>query len=439
MKSLPIDQVQIAPNRQRREFNLEKLNSLREDIEQNGLFHAPVLRNDGSGGFILVSGERRLRAIRDLHDLGGQLRYDMVVIPAGHLPYVELGDLNPLDAELAELSENLARADLTWQEAAAATARIQRLRTELATRAGESAPTLAEISTEVRGSAEGYNHEATRREIIVAQHLDRPEIRAAKSTDEAFKLLRREEEKAKNVALAATVGRSFSSASHTVLNEDSIGWMAGCSEGQFDIILTDPPYGMGADGFGDSGEAGRRYGVAEHDYKDDLENFKQLISGFRAQSLRLTKPEAHLYMFCDLDQFHYLRGEMEATGWWVHRTPLIWTKPNALRVPWPEHGPRRSYELILYAVKGKRTVNFIGSDVIEAKQDTNLGHSAQKPVGLLVELLKRSARPGDRVLDPFAGTGSILPAAHEVKCLATAIERDPGHYGIMLKRLEGLE
>jgi DNA modification methylase len=67
-----------------------------------------------------------------------------------------------------------------------------------------------------------------------------------------------------------------------------------------------------------------------------------------------------------------------------------------------------------------------------------LGHGAQKPVSLYSDLLKRSTRPGDRVLDPFCGTGTIFPAAHPLKVAATGIELEPAYYGIGVKRIEGL-
>jgi DNA modification methylase len=51
----------------------------------------------------------------------------------------------------------------------------------------------------------------------------------------------------------------------------------------------------------------------------------------------------------------------------------------------------------------------------------------------------RSITPGDMVLDPFGGTGPILPAAHELKCKATYIEQDPVPYGIAAKRLAELK
>ena len=200
----------------------------------------------------------------------------------------------------------------------------------------------------------------------------------------------------------------------------------------FDIMLTDPPYGMGADQFGDSGVGSS---AAAHFYDDSYEAWLEIMSWFPAESFRLAKPEAHAYVFCDLDRFHELRKLMAEAGWKVHRTPLIWSNPDGFRAPWPEQGCQRKYELILYAVKGGRKVNHLKGDVLEYGKDKSVGHPAQKPVPLLVDLLRRSARPGDSVFDPFAGSFATVEAAHELKLSCTALERDASAYGIGVKRV----
>ena len=111
------------------------------------------------------------------------------------------------------------------------------------------------------------------------------------------------------------------------------------------------------------------------------------------------KPECHAYVFCDIDNFHELKRIMQGAGWWVTRTPFICTKPNSGRVPHPEHGPRRQWEMILYAIRGKKKTLGIFPDVITTFADANMTHGAQKPVALYSNALKRSVRPGDRVLD----------------------------------------
>lgn len=155
---------------------------------------------------------------------------------------------------------------------------------------------------------------------------------------------------------------------------------------------------------------------------------------------RVAKPQAHVYIFCDIDQFHELRDYiMKPAGWQTFRTPLIWYKPSGFRAPWPDGGPQRKYELILFASKGKKPVTKLAGDVITCNPDDNLGHHAQKPVALFIDLLRRSIRPGDTVLDPFCGSGTIFPACHQLQCRATGIEIDPASYGLAAKRLGELK
>jgi len=235
--------------------------------------------------------------------------------------------------------------------------------------------------------------------------------------------------------LGISVGRTFNSSMHRAFNEDSLVWMRSAPAEQFDCILTDPPYGMNADEFGDSG------GLAAggHGYEDSAENFMKIVPVLAAESFRLAKAQAHMYCFCDIDWFHHLRDSFREAGWQVFRTPWIWYKKSGMRAPWPEQGPQRKYETLLYAVKGKRPVLRMGPDVLDFSADANLGHAAQKPVALFQDLLTRTCLPGNTVFDPFMGSGPIFPAAHALKLIATGIEMDTTSYGIACKRIQNLD
>jgi DNA modification methylase len=191
---------------------------------------------------------------------------------------------------------------------------------------------------------------------------------------------------------------------------------------------------MNADEFGDSG--GRAEGA--HGYADSWEYAEQCYTVLATEGFRVAKAQAHLYAFCDLDNFGLLKAMFAAAGWTVFRTPLLWYKRHGSRAPWPEMGPQRRYETLLYCVKGKRPTLKMTGDVLDFAADTNLGHSAQKPVALYAELLSRTCLPGDRVLDPFCGTGPIFPAAHGLKVRATGVEMDGASYGIAVNRLGDL-
>lgn len=434
IKTIPLPLIKIRPNRQRREFKEDDLRSLADSITTNGLFHPITLSVEGDD-FYLVSGERRLRAITDIFGLGGAFKCDGVELRDGVVPFVTLGELTPLEREEAEWEENNRRVDLTWQEKATATARLMDLRQRQFDVGKGDKPSVATITQEIKGATHGSYHEDTRREIIVSQHFDKPEVKEAKSLDEAWKNLKRTEEREKNQILAAKVGAVFTADVHRAFNADAREWLKQQSAERYDVILTDPPYGMGADQFGDAG------GLAQgaHGYKDTREYFEDLMQVFCYHSFRIAKQQAHAYVFCDIDNYFDLRMWMTEAGWTCFRTPMIWFKPGAMRAPWPHSGPYRRYETILYAKKGDRPVQKLYPDVLQHNADENQGHAAQKPVELFIDLLRRSVRPGDSVLDPFSGTGTIFPAAHSLKCSATGVELDAGSYGIGVKRIEGLK
>lgn len=458
MIAYPIEAIHIAPDRQRQEFEAQAMEELRASIDGKQLQHAPVVRME-QGRPVLVAGERRLRAISDIFALGGFFYFDGVKY-TDSVPTVTLGELDPLQAEEAELDENLRRKDLTWQELAAAHKRLHELRVKQAAQKNELGqlaegvsgsefvpvthtvadttrelnPHLKDVPTGQLGSAA----DRVRKELLVAKHLDKPEIAKAKNVDEAFKILKRSEEAERNRELALEVGKSFSADSHLALNMNCLAWMRQHLELQrpgFDVILTDPPYGMNAQAFGDGG--GKLSGI-EHRYNDTPEEWRALMQDWCGLAYKIAKPQAHAYVFCDLDRFHELRQMMLDAGWKVHRTPLIDYKTDSGRVPWPECGPRRQWEMILYAVKGDKPVTNIYPDVIPCQADANMTHGAQKPVALYANLLKRSVKPGDSVLDTFAGSGTIFPACHQFQCIATGIEQNPEYFGMCLRRLKDL-
>ena len=431
MQLIPIGKITVPPNRFRKQFDPAALEELVQDIVRGGLLQ-PIVTRQESGQFFLVAGERRLRALADMVELGYELRCGGKDIERGLVPCIDIGELTELQRREAEYAENAVRKDFTWQENVAALAALAELRSAQAAAAGTPAPTTADIAKEVRGSAAGWSQDQTRKELIVSKHLDDPDVAAAASAEDAFKILKKKEIAQRNADLAAAVGPTLTAKSHTILNEDCLAWLEAADPNQFDVILTDPPYGMGADEFGDSG--GRAAGA--HNYADDADTATRCMHAIFTQGYRVTREQAHLYMFLDIDWLPWAKTEAAAAGWKVHRTPLIWHKPNGMRMPWPKNGPQRRYEIILYAMKGDMPIQRIAGDVLEYRPDENLGHGAQKPVALYIDLLSRSVVPGMRVLDPFAGTGPIIPAAHELQCTAVAIERDAASYGIAVKRVE---
>jgi len=130
---------------------------------------------------------------------------------------------------------------------------------------------------------------------------------------------------------------------------------------------------------------------------------------------------------------------MVLAGWKIFPTPLVWFKANGM-VPLPNLGPRRTYECILYAYKGERQTICLKNDCITKIPGVrNLKHGAQKPVALYCDLLSRSAKPGDAVLDCFGGSGTILVAGNIRKAIVTYIEDKDDAFNIAQSRANTME
>lgn len=106
-------------------------------------------------------------------------------------------------------------------------------------------------------------------------------------------------------------------------------------------------------------------------------------------------------------------------------------------LPRPEHGPRRCYEAVAFAIKGDKKTTGVAPDVISGISGIQAPRfGAEKPWQLYANLLRRSVHPGDRVLDPFSGAGPIIPAANSLMCVATTIELSLEKHHHQLTRTE---
>ena len=66
-------------------------------------------------------------------------------------------------------------------------------------------------------------------------------------------------------------------------------------------------------------------------------------------------------------------------------------------------------------------------------------HPTQKPLSLIKNLVEKHSKPGDTVLDTFAGTGTTGHACSLVGRNYILIEKDESYFDIIQKRLNNLE
>lgn len=132
LREVELEAIKDNPHQPRKEFSLEELEELAASIQQIGLIHPPIVRETLENTYMLIAGERRLRALKILG------RTKTLVI-------VRNIDEN-VSAE-SSLVENLQRVDLNPLEIATALQRLAERFTltqeELADRVGKKRPTVA--------------------------------------------------------------------------------------------------------------------------------------------------------------------------------------------------------------------------------------------------------------------------------------------------------
>lgn len=431
MRTLPAHSIYIDPDRQRKENKTSKdVADLKKSILTKGLLHPPVItveNNEETQGisYSLLAGERRLIAIKELHEDGLEFYYDGEKVPHNETPYTRVAELTLEMLEEAELEENVLRAALTWQEEAAAKLRIHELR-KLQNPSQSLLDTAKEIAAVENRDPEQASASDLARSKLVLEHMSIPDVASAKNVTKAYQRVLAHKQASLHAQLARLQPKTNA---HKIIHGDCLEIMKTLQVGHFDVILSDPPYGIAAD---------KMKKEVMHNYDDSKENALSIYQAILRTGFNLLKPQGALFLFCDIDHFISIRTMAEQQAFSTWRTPIIWHKGNEGHAPWGKDGFTRTYEAILYAVKGQRGLAINGGpDVRLIKRATTEVklHAAEKPPELFRWLLQISTKKGDRVLDPCAGTAPIIPASKDLGLEITAIELNQTYYDQACARL----
>lgn len=189
--------------------------------------------------------------------------------------------------------------------------------------------------------------------------------------------------------------------------------------GEFELVVTDPPYG-----------------VTEYEWDQlDTSNWLDAIIPHLAD-------EYNLFWFCAPEHAADIEMTFRLKDLPV-QSRIVWHRRNMSMGSASKNKFIDTWEMILHA--GNRELNFPNEwsdawfDVQTfAVPQTNFTdkkiHPTQKPEALIQRLVEFGSYPGDRILDPFAGsgtTGAVCPDDRE----CTLIEREEGYAGLIEGRL----
>jgi DNA modification methylase len=96
---------------------------------------------------------------------------------------------------------------------------------------------------------------------------------------------------------------------------------------------------------------------------------------------------------------------------------------------------RRQHEQAYLLAKGNGKSQVAISDVFKWEYTGNRLHPTQKPLSVLLPLIKAYSKPDDVVLDPFCGSGSTLVAARLLGRRYIGVEQEYAHCKTARQRL----
>lgn len=196
--------------------------------------------------------------------------------------------------------------------------------------------------------------------------------------------------------------------------------------GRIDLILSDPPYGVGY--------------VTSWRLHDDPQRVPvegdgdlSMLSEAWPLCMSALWNNRHWYVFASPRMIGTVGAIL--TG---HKHILAWDKGDRGTVGDLKCGFGEAWEAIFYGMKGRRPLNGPRPrTVIRRDWSSTMDpvHPTVKPTSLLAQLIEWSTHTGEIVLDPFMGSGTTLRAAKDLNRKSIGIEIEEKYCEIAANRL----
>jgi len=196
-----------------------------------------------------------------------------------------------------------------------------------------------------------------------------------------------------------------------------------------DLLLTDPPYGQ------DYSTGRQKHTIRKTTrIMNDTSDFD--IPMLMKEFDRVTKEESHAYIFTSWKTVDKWKREFER--YFVLKNILVWSKDNhtAGDLSWSY---AQSYEMILFGMKGRKKLHGRrdrDSVYYPKVKSHDQEHLLQKPEQLVEYLISKSSNPGDTILDPFAGSGTVGMCCARLRRNSIQFEIDKRFKTSLLQRLQ---
>lgn len=196
----------------------------------------------------------------------------------------------------------------------------------------------------------------------------------------------------------------------TLTQADAREFIDSFDPGTFDLLLTDPPYST------------------------DVEDVAEFAEWWLPEALDRLKPSGQAFVFIGAypDELRAYLNTLAICKWPAEYQVLVWTYRNTLGQS-PKDAYKLNWQAVLYIrgdeappLDAPKTSERWAVHDISAPDGRHDGrhHKWQKPDDLIDRFIRHTTEERDRVLDPFAGTGTVPIVAGELGRQVDACEND---------------
>lgn len=464
---ISIAQIYISPERMRKDSPTVRKHideDLCPSIAEKGLIQPPTIHLfdtlkeiDGrTYAAELIAGWCRLQAF--------------IALGLEFIPYNSRAKLTPDQLLELELEENDVRLDMSWQDRCLGIRAIHLKKKYEASKNGTSWGFRE--SGRLLGMALGHIHDI----ITVAEALPGDEeLNSASNIYDAMKILMARKEDAivaelANAALGSTsikplTGKQIQTLSERgitispmankpvvstssvseplpqvqqetnykidlskmLFNMDNKEWFAQAEPESVDLVYTDIPYGIDMDNLDFGADDLERV----RDAHDVDENVSQM-GPFLRNAFKVLKPNKYCLFWYDIKHQEKLHQFALDAGFTVQPYPIIWCKEHPCRNRAAGTWWTKAVEYVFVCRKGTGTLRmaqtrnwYLADGSAERRTQRN---PFSKPFAVSKPLLEATTVPGDKVLDCYAGEGSLVRCALTMGRQIVAVEKEKHHF-----------
>jgi site-specific DNA-methyltransferase (adenine-specific) len=266
--------------------------------------------------------------------------------------------------------------------------------------------------------------------------------------------------------------------SGTIILGDNLAVLEELPDASFDLVYIDPPFNTGRqqrrttvkverDADGDrTGFGGQRYRTTEIGsmaFADVFDDFLAFLEPRLHHARRLLRPHGSFFLHIDPREAHYCKVLLDVIfGRASFINEIVWAYDFGGRpkrrwpakhdtILWYAMDPKRytfnydAIDRIPYmapglvgpekAKRGKTPTDVWWQTIVPTSGHERTGYPTQKPIKILDRIVAVHSNPGDRVLDFFAGSGTLGEAAARAGRDFVLVDAAPAAVHTMARRL----